>query len=438
MRFYIHKLGCPKNDVDADYLTSRLIADGHKLVATPEDADSVLVNTCGFILPAKEESIHELLRLCRFKGPGQVSTVYAVGCLSQRHGDELLKGIPELDGAFGIGELDAIARAVAHNEKFTNCLMTDSGQLCYIDWKTRYVDDSTPYAYLKISDGCDRRCAYCSIPNIRGDYRSRSVESILNEAEYLADRGKKELILVSQDATYYGHDIGRDLLTLLRQLEQISSISWIRLLYLHPAGLTRELIEYMTVGNKALPYFDVPLQHISCDILSAMGRRVDKPAIQQLIDTIRAASDQTTIRTTFIVGLPGETEAHFQELFDFVVANEFDRMGVFSYSPEEGTRAAEMPNHVKTEVRYHRMDQLMTAQQDIAFAKNNSLIGQRRDVIIDAIQEDGSALGRTWADCPEIDQEIFVKGVQLQIGRIYQVEITASKGYDLEGTVVEG
>ncbi len=437
MKFYIHKLGCPKNDVDADYLASRLIADGHETATDPEVADTILVNTCGFILPAKEESIHELLRLCHMKRPGQVETVYAIGCLSQRHGDELLKGIPELDGAFGIGEFDAIARSMARKEKLDKSVFTDARALRYVDWHERYVADSFPYAYLKISDGCDRRCAYCSIPDIRGDYRSRSTESIVREAEYLAGKGKKELILVSQDVTYYGHDSGQDLLALLQRLDRIEPVCWIRLLYLHPAGLSDRLIEYMTAGNKTLPYFDIPLQHVNNELLSAMGRVVDKARLEQLIASIRSASDESTIRTTFIVGLPGETEKQFDELLDFVMENKFDRMGVFTYSPEEGTRAAGMPDHVGAEVRYHRMDQLMATQQEIAFAQNISLIGQTRDVIIDAIQEDGLAIGRTRADCPDIDQEIFVKGEQLHAGRICRVLLTAARGYDLEGTVVE-
>lgn len=438
MKFYIHKLGCPKNDVDADYMASRLIADGHEPVSNPEIADSVLVNTCGFILPAKEESIHELIRLCLLKNPGQVRTVYAIGCLSQRHGDELLKGIPELDGAFGIGQLDAIAKAVANQEKSDKTVFTEPEELQYIDYENRYVDETYPYAYVKISDGCVRRCAYCAIPDIRGEFRSRPVESILREAEFLAGEGKKELILVSQDATLYGQDIGSGLVKLLRELEKVNNVEWIRLLYLHPAGLSDELIEHMTGGYKALPYFDIPLQHINSDILSSMRRVVDKGQIEKLLDKIRAASADSAIRTTFIVGLPGETQERFRELLSFVEQQQFDRMGVFTYSPEEGTPAANMPDQVPAEVRYHRMDEVMTLQQQIAFAKNNSLIGQQQDVIIDAIREDGSGLGRTRADCPDIDQEVFVTGTTPRVGDILKVRITGAKDYDLEGTVAEG
>lgn len=438
MKFYIHKLGCPKNDVDADYMASRLIADGHEPVSNPEIADSVLVNTCGFILPAKEESIHELIRLCLLKNPGQVRTVYAIGCLSQRHGDELLKGIPELDGAFGIGQLDAIAKAVANQEKSDKTVFTEPSELQYIDYENRYVDETYPYAYVKISDGCVRRCAYCAIPDIRGEFRSRPVESILREAEFLAGEGKKELILVSQDATLYGQDIGSGLVKLLRELEKVNNVEWIRLLYLHPAGLSDELIEHMTGGYKALPYFDIPLQHINSDILSSMRRVVDKGQIEKLLDKIRAASADSAIRTTFIVGLPGETQERFRELLSFVEQQQFDRMGVFTYSPEEGTPAANMPDQVPAEVRYHRMDEVMTLQQQIAFAKNNSLIGQQQDVIIDAIREDGSGLGRTRADCPDIDQEVFVTGTTPRVGDILKVRITGAKDYDLEGTVAEG
>ncbi len=442
MKFYIHKLGCPKNDVDADYIAARLIADGHQPTHDPEDADSILVNTCGFILQAKEESIHELLRLGQLKKAGDVKTVYATGCLSQRHGDELLEGLPEIDGAFGLGELDAIAQAVSGSEKLFKTVMTESRKLGYLDWNNRFVEGGEPFAYLKISDGCDRACSYCAIPQIRGSFRSRPLLSILREAEFLAGEGKKELILVSQDATLYGHKYPDgnppNLRTLLRELEQIDGVDWIRLLYLHPAGISEDLIRYMSSGGKILPYFDLPLQHINSDILKAMRRKVDRPRTEEIIKTIRSASPMSAIRTTFIVGFPGETEAQFEELKQFVTDNEFERLGVFTYSEESGTHASGLPDQISMEVRYGRLDEIMMTQQEIAFETNNSLIGEIRDVIIDAIHEDGYARGRTFADCPEIDQEVRVEGAGLEVGNIVRVKITASEGYDLEGIVDEG
>ncbi len=435
-------MGCPKNDVDADYLTARLVAEGHQPVIDPNEAESILVNTCGFILQAKEESIHELLRFAGLKQSGELKTLYATGCLSQRHGDELLDGLPELDGAFGIGELDAVADAVTAQKQARPAVFTEAARLDYLDWKSRWVDENIGYAYIKISDGCERCCAYCSIPQIRGEFRSRPIESIVQEAEFLAGRGKKELILVSQDATMYGHEDQQQshppILSLLRHLEEIDALRWIRLMYLHPAGLSDALINYMADDNKTLPYFDLPLQHINDTILSSMRRGIDRAGIERLIGNIRSSSSLSAIRTTLIVGLPGETQAYFDELRDFVVEQRFDRMGVFSYSQEEGTAAAELPDQVPAEVRYRRLDQLMTIQQEIAFEKNISLIGETRDIIIDSIQEDGLAIGRTYADCPDVDQEVKVKGGAPRVGDILQVRITASEGYDLEGTVVEG
>ncbi len=441
MKFYVHKLGCPKNDVDADYITARLVADGHQPVASPEQAESVIVNTCGFILPAKEESIFELLRLGQLKKSAGLKTIYATGCLSQRNGDELLRGMPELDGAFGLGQLDAIAEAVGGSKSLNKPVIVESRKLGYLDWNNRFIDDDVPYAYLKISDGCDRLCAYCAIPMIRGHFRSRPIESILAEAKYLADHGKKELILVSQDSTLYGHNYpaadSPNILTLLRALESVDGIEWIRLMYLYPSTVTDELIQHMVADNKTLPYFDLPLQHINTEILRAMNRKSDRRGIEELLNKIREASSGAAIRTTFIVGYPGETLDQFEELQSFVSDFEFERLGVFSYSPEDDTPAVELPDQVSEEEKYRRLDELMMLQQEIAFIKNNSLIGSRQDVIIDAICDDGDAIGRTFADCPEIDQEVFVSGDGLRVGDICRVTITASKGYDLEGLVSE-
>ncbi|MEW6412815.1 MAG: 30S ribosomal protein S12 methylthiotransferase RimO [Candidatus Zixiibacteriota bacterium] len=437
MKFYIHKLGCPKNDVDADYISARLMADGHQPVFDPEQAESIIVNTCGFILPAKEESIFELLRLGQLKKSAGVKTLFATGCLSQRNGEELLQGMPELDGAFGLGQLDAIADAVKKGTVSSKPVVVDSRRLAYLDFGERFIDADSPYAYLKISDGCDNLCAYCAIPRIRGQYRSRPMESILAEARYLAEHGKRELILVSQDSTLYGHDYPAsakvDIVSLLKELESIEGVKWIRLMYLHPAHVADGLVEYLVSGSKTLPYFDLPLQHINSEILKSMNRKIDRDGIIGLLDKIRRASSEATIRTTFIVGYPGETIEQFGELQSFVSDFEFDRLGVFGYSPEDDTPAADLPGQISEEEKFRRLDELMMLQQEIAFAKNNSLIGSQRDVIIDAICDDGGAIGRTCADCPEIDQEVYVTGGNPGIGDICRVTITASQGYDLEG-----
>jgi ribosomal protein S12 methylthiotransferase len=437
MKFFVHKLGCPKNDVDADYISARLIDEGHEPASTPEEAESIIVNTCGFILPAKQESINELLRLGQLKKEGQLKTLYASGCLAQRNGDELLKGMPELDGTFGLGALDSIARAVTTSSKSDTTIKMEPRKLGYLTWKSRFIADKLPYSYVKISDGCDRGCTYCAIPLMRGKFRSRPVESILREAEFLAKNGKKELILVSQEATMYGYGLeGRPtVIDLLRELEKINGVEWIRLMYLYPAKLDEDVIDYLLADNKTLPYFDLPLQHISSRILGAMQRQVDRPGIERLLASIRGRRKPCTIRTTLIVGFPGETEAEFEELREFVADQRFDRMGVFTYSQEEDTPAAELGEQVEEEVKIRRMDELMTIQREIAFAHNQAQVGTSQLILIDSVETDGTAVGRSSGDCPEIDQEVRIAGGELAVGDIVNVVIEGVDGYDLVGTL---
>lgn len=443
MKFYVHKLGCPKNDVDADYIYARLIQEGHQPVKDPEKADSIIVNTCGFILPAKEESINELLRFGELKKEGILKTLYASGCLSQRNGDELLEAMPELDGAFGLGALDSLAKAVTSSAKISQVVKMEARKLGYLSFNNRFISDDYPYAYLKISDGCNRKCTYCAIPSMRGKFRSRPLDSIVREAEYLAENGKKELILVSQEATMYGYNYKGDdkpnVITLLDELNKISGIEWIRLMYLFPPEVSDELIEYMAdKSNKTLNYFDLPLQHVNSEMLKSMQRQIDRPGVDDLLGRIRNRSDDAIIRTTFIVGFPGETEAQFEELHTFVEENELDRMGVFTYSREEGTPAADMSGQIEEAVMQERMDKLMVSQMEIAFEKNNRLIDRTVDVIIDEVNESGDAYGRTYADCPEVDQEVLVDGDRLNAGDMVRVKITEADGYDLKGLVDKG
>jgi ribosomal protein S12 methylthiotransferase len=439
VKFYLHKLGCPKNDVDGDYISARLIDAGHESVNNPEQADCIIVNTCGFILPAKEESINEILQLAQLKKSGRLKRLYASGCLSQRYGDELLVNMPELDGAFGLGMLDSLAHAVTSSSNNSKSIKTPPHKLDYLDWHYRFIADDYPYAYLKISDGCDHGCTYCAIPGIRGRYRSRPIDSILREAEFLASQGKKELILVSQDATSYGYDLDdrSTILDLLRELERIERIKWIRLMYLYPPQLGKEVIEYLAADNKTLNYFDLPLQHVNSEILSAMGRRITRSGTERLVRTIRTISPDAILRTTFIVGFPGETEQQFEELKGFVAEYNFDRMGAFMYSREEGTLAETFGGQVAEEVKFSRIDELMSLQREIARAKNEDLIGSLQEVIIDSVEDERTAVGRTRGDCPEIDQEVYVSRNGLCKGNIIRVRIDAVDGYDLEGTFVE-
>ncbi len=439
MRFYVHKLGCPKNDVDGDYISACLIDTGYEPVDNPEEAESIIVNTCGFILPAKEESIDEILRLGQLKKEGRLKRLYVTGCLSQRYGDQLLAEIPELDGTFGLGALDPLARAVSSSSKERKSIRTESNRLDYLSWHHRFIADDYPYAYLKISDGCNRGCSFCAIPDIRGRFRSRPIDAIVEEAEFLASQGKKELILVSQEATLYGYDLKCrvTILDLLRELEKIERVRWIRLMYLYPSQLMKEVIEYLADDNKTLNYFDLPLQHANSEILLAMGRQMDRDGIDRLIKAIRTISPDAVLRTVFIVGFPRETAEQFEELKDFVAESQFDRMGVFTYSREEGTPAATLGGQIAEEVKASRMDELMSLQQGVAFAKNESLIGSIQEVIIDSVEDDRTAVGRTRGDCPEIDQEVHVSGDGLRRGDIIRVRVDAADGYDLIGTFFE-
>lgn len=434
MKFLIKKLGCPKNDVDGDYIAGRLQQAGHQITERETEAEGVVVNTCGFILPAKEESIGEILRFEKLRKDRKIKRLYITGCLSQRYGEKLLKDIKGLDGVFGLGQLDELVAASANGEKqLLEVKKIPSEKLRYIAGTARYIEGNLPYEYLKISDGCDRYCSYCVIPHIRGRYRSRPVEDIVEEAEFLADCGKKEIILVSQEGTGYGRDFndGTDILTLLERLEKIEGIHWIRLLYLHPESLTDEIIEYISSSSKTLDYFDVPLQHISDRILSKMNRQITRVRIESILEKIRKSSKNSVIRTTFIAGLPGETEQDFAELCDFIAGFEFDRLGVFKYSREEGTAGYKFEGQVPEEVKEKRLDELMMLQQEIAFRKNIALIDTIQKVIIDKSRSKAIASGRTRGDCPDIDQTVYIKKGDVRIGDILDAKIIMAEGYDL-------
>ncbi len=437
MKFYIDRLGCPKNDVDGDYIAARLVAEGHTPVSTPEDADTVLVNTCGFIQAAKEESIEAILDHTARKQRGHLQQVLATGCLSQRYGRELLEEIPELDGAFGHGALDSIAHTVTTGERPKEVVKREARSLGYLTWKDRFISDAYPWSYLKISDGCDRTCTYCAIPGMRGRFRSRPLDSIIREAEFLAANGKRELILVSQEATLWGYELpGKpSVITLLEALDRVSGIEWIRLMYQYPAALSDDLIDYMASGSRTLPYFDLPMQHASTTVLDRMNRRVEQGDLTRLIERIRTASPNATLRTTFIVGFPGESDREFDELMSFTAEHEFDRMGVFTYSAEEGTSAATMSSQIPAEIARQRADQLESLQADIAHHKATDLIGDNVMVMIDSVSGDGRAIGRTAADCPEIDQEVKLRGENSSVGDLVTVRITDVDALDLVGDV---
>ncbi|MFH1701540.1 MAG: 30S ribosomal protein S12 methylthiotransferase RimO [Candidatus Zixiibacteriota bacterium] len=435
-RYYIHKLGCPKNDVDAEYLSGYLGNLGFQKTDDADDADYIIVNTCAFIRDAKEESIDSILHLIKIKDRKKDSRVIVTGCLAQRYSHDLVKDIPEIDGVLGLDNITQIRDLM--DNKDAKIAIAENNSREYREFQIdRELDPNQVFGYLKISDGCNNRCAYCSIPDIRGRFRSRKMENILNEARYLINHGKKEIILVSQECTAYGLDLyGRQCLSsLLDGLSGLDGDFWIRIMYLHPGRLTSDLIDYIIDNPKICNYFDLPLQHCSDDILRAMGRKTTRSSIEKLISKIRQKKMRSAIRTNFIVGFPGETEKQFEELCSFIEEIEFDRLGAFVYSREENTKAADMPNQVEHKTKDERYHHLMEIQREIALTRNENDIGERFEGIIDRVNfEEGYSIARTRFDAPEIDQEVNLKNIDLRPGEFIPIIITGYDGYDLLGT----
>ncbi|MCP4566379.1 MAG: 30S ribosomal protein S12 methylthiotransferase RimO [FCB group bacterium] len=433
--FYIHKLGCPKNDVDADYISGFLQQQQMLPTDNPDQADLLIINSCAFIQSAKEESIEAALKLAQLKEIGSEKKLILTGCLSQRYAEDLQKQMPELDGIFGLNNITDIplifegkkGRVIARSENLRHFPEYDF---------RRTVNPDEVYGYLKISDGCDNRCSYCAIPDIRGPFRSRKIENIVDEARMLVDSGKSELILVSQESSAYGRDLYNrpQLLKLLDALGAIPGDFWLRIMYLHPARLQPELIEYMIDNSRICSYFDLPLQHISDRILKRMNRRVTRLQIEKLLERIRLHGDRVAVRTTFIVGFPGETDKEFDELAAFAAEQRFDRMGAFVYSAEEDTPASTLDRGIDEETAQDRYSQLMMMQQDIAFELNVEEKGRQLEVLVETVdKENGFSIGRTRYDAPEIDQSVRLDFVDAAPGSIVPALITGCDGYDLLG-----
>ncbi len=419
-------LGCSKNIVDSEALMSQL--KGRYEVtheSTKDDADIVIINTCGFINDAKQESIDTILSFANAKKEGKIKKVYVMGCLSQRYKEELSKEIPEVDGYYGVND-------------FTPIL----GELG-IDYKKELLGErmlTTPmhYAYLKIAEGCNRKCSFCAIPLIRGKNISRTIESLVEEAEWLVSKGTKEIILIAQDLTYYGMDLykKRMLAELLEKLAVIKGLEWIRLHYAYPASFPMNVIEVMKKHSNICKYLDIPLQHISDDILSSMKRNITGAQTIDLIKKIRAKVPEIAIRTTLITGYPGESLKDFNDLKKFVKESRFERMGVFVYSPEENTSAFELKDSIPQKIKQQRLEELMALQQSISAEINQAKVGNTYKVIIDR-KEGEYWVGRTEFDSPEVDNEVLVsvnnKG--LKLGNFYNISITKAEDYDLYGEV---
>lgn len=430
-------LGCPKNQVDAEHMLAMMDAEGWEIVDYVDGCDVVIVNTCGFIDDAKKEAIENILDMVELKKEGVISKIIVTGCLAQRYKDEIVKEIPEVDAVVGIGAngdiiktVEEVMSGVDTIEKYPpQCELPLEGQ--------RILTTPQYWAYLKIGEGCSNRCTYCTIPSIRGNMRSRSMENIIDEAKQLAELGVKELILIAQDTTSYGLDLYGELKLpeLLNELCKIDSIEWIRLLYCYPDRITDELIETMKNQEKIVNYIDLPLQHADDKILKAMNRRGDQALIRSVISKLRSEIPDVVIRTTFIVGFPGEGEEKFETLAEFVNEIEFDRLGVFTFSPQEGTPAYDMDNQVEDDVKTRRGEVIMQDQYSIMEEKNNEKIGKTYKVVVE--DYDGysdSYTGRTYMDAPEIDGLVkFTSHKDLDIGDFVDVEIFDIEDYDLIG-----
>lgn len=430
-------LGCDKNRIDSEIIIGNL-KETYEVVKEPENADVILINTCGFIETSKQESIDTILEMSRYKENNQCKVLVATGCLTQRYGNELLELIPELDIILGVNDYDklneAIERALDKGEKSCYTNYSDSN----INSGKRIVTTGGTTAYIRISEGCNYQCAYCAIPKIRGKYRSRTIEDIVAEAKELAINGYKEVILVAQDTTNYGIDIyeGQKLHVLLQELSKIKSIKWIRVLYCYAEELTDEIIDEFASNDKVCKYVDIPVQHISDDILRAMKRRGRKAIILENIEKLRRAIPNVVLRTSIIVGFPGETEENFNELLEFARTVKFDKLGVFMYSQEEGTAAAEMGNQIDEEIKEERYHKLMALQQGISAEVNKKKVGRIYEVLVEEKQP-GEYIGRNYEMSPEIDGEIFIKCDKIiNMGEFINVKIVDALEYDLIGEVV--
>ena len=440
MNILFISLGCDKTLVDSEVMLGLLDSRGYQIVDDETIADVIVVNTCCFIHDAKEESIQTILEMAEYKKTGRLKALVVTGCLAQRYQQEIIDEIPEVDAVLGTASYDKIAEAIdealgGHTEMY----LEDIDRLPQVSSK-RLVTTGGHYAYLKIAEGCDKHCTYCIIPKVRGNYRSVPMEQLLKEAKELAEGGVKELILVAQETTVYGQDIygEKSLHRLLRELCKIDGIQWIRLLYCYPEEIDANLIQVMKEEPKICHYLDLPIQHASDAILKKMGRRTSKAQLVDTIRTLREEIPDITLRTTLITGFPGETEEQHQELVEFVDEMEFDRLGVFTYSPEENTPAAEMPDQIPEEVKEDRQAELMELQQEIAFDLAEDMIDREVLVMIEGkVADENAYVGRTYRDAPNVDGLIFINtDEELMSGDFAKVKVTGAMEYDLIGELM--
>lgn len=440
MKILFISLGCDKNLVDTEVMLGLLASRGYEMTDDEAQADVIVINTCCFIHDAKEESIQNILEMAEYKKQGKIRALIVTGCLAQRYRQEIIDEIPEVDEVLGTTAydkiLDAVDAALAGEH---SVMLSDLDALPLPDTK-RLVTTGGHFAYLKIAEGCDKHCTYCIIPKIRGNFRSVPMEHLLKEAQELADQGVKELILVAQETTLYGKDLygEKSLHLLLKKLCKISGIRWIRILYCYPEEITDELIRVMKEEPKICHYLDLPIQHANDTILGRMGRRTSKQELVDIIGKLRSEIPDICLRTTLITGFPGETKEQHEELMGFVDEMEFDRLGVFTYSPEEDTPAAEMPDQIDEEVKLDRQADLMELQQEIAFDNAQDMVGREVLVMIEGkVADENAYVGRTYRDAPNVDGLIFINtDEELLSGDFARVKVTGAIDYDLIGELL--
>ena len=441
MKLLFISLGCDKNLTDTEVMLGLLASRGYEMTDDECEADIIVINTCCFIHDAKEESIQNILEMAEYKKEGSLKALIVTGCLAQRYRQEILDEIPEVDAVLGTTAYDQILDAVDEALKGQNSVrMEDLQRLPKVEAK-RQVTTGGHFAYMKIAEGCDKHCTYCIIPKIRGRFRSRPMEELIREAEELAEQGVKELILVAQETTLYGKDLygEKSLPVLLRKLCKISGLRWIRVLYCYPEEITDELIRVMKEEPKICHYLDLPIQHANDDILKRMGRKTSKQELIDIVGKLRKEIPDICLRTTLITGFPGETQEQYEELDRCVSEMEFDRLGVFTYSPEEDTPAALMPDQIEESVKEERQAELMELQQEIAFEAAENMVGKEVLVMIEGkVADENVYVGRTYKDAPNIDGLIFVEtGVELVSGDFAKVRVTGALEYDLIGGIEE-
>jgi len=443
---YIVSLGCPKNFVDTEVMAAALLQNNVGITPYLEDADIMLVNTCAFIPEARSEAVENVENAIAWKNEAPKSrSIIISGCLNQWDIDQKYSAAyPEVDLWLGIDQVEKIPGYIfdlLDGQVKENVVVNKKSEYLYDDTTPRLQLTLPHYAYVKIADGCDHNCSYCSIPRIRGKLRSRTMESVVKESKNLIESGVKELILIAQDTTFFGDDNDDpnvSLAGLVKEIDKIPGDYWIRIMYTHPASFPQELIDVFKNSKHLVPYLDIPLQHISDRILDSMGRKITTARIKELLSDIRKEIPEMCFRTTFIIGYPGETDEEYQEVYNLCDEFEFDRMGAFVYSPEPYTRAATMENQVSKDVAQTRCDELMALQQEISLERNEALVGKTFDVIIDMITEDGTGIGRSYMDAPEIDNAIIVRNDgSLEAGDRVVVKITDCSEYDLEGVAVQ-